>query len=340
MRDLFLTLLLAGLALPSAQAQLGLVLPTENTALLENRPEAYFQFVDRSFEGEKTTPWEGGQFGFVRDPRRIGSAIAYARFHEGLDVKPLRRDARGDPLDEVRAIIPGQVAHVTETAGQSNYGRYIVIRHDLADAGPFYSLYAHLRESRVAIGQTVKAGQAIGLMGYTGAGIDQRRAHVHVELNMLLSSQFEAWHNANFNTPNPHGIHNGLNLIGVDLQALYLACWKKPSLSLVDFVRQTEPAFRLRIPGTARMELLERHPWLLKGNPTRKASWEVTFSSWGLPLAVETSPSSVTDPVVSWVKESGLPHYLTTRGLITGSGGKCVITAEGMRFARLVCGLP
>jgi murein DD-endopeptidase MepM/ murein hydrolase activator NlpD len=338
MKALFLPLLLA--LTPLVRGQTGLVLPTENTALLEKQPAGYFQFVDRTFEGEKTTPWEGGQFGFVRDPRRIGGAIAYARFHEGLDVKPLRRDAKGDPLDEVRAIAAGQVVYVTASAGLSNYGRYIVVRHDFASAGAFYSLYAHLREARVQAGDAVKAGQGIGLMGYTGAGIDQRRAHLHVELNMLLSSDFDAWHQASFSTPNHHGIYNGINLLGVDLQGLFLANAKNPQLSIPEFVRGGEAAFRVRVSGTAKIELAGRHPWLLNGKTSRGTSWEVTFTRWGFPMAVEASSSGVAEPMLTWVKDSGVPHYLHTRGLVTGSGSTGKLTAEGLRFIRLVCGLP
>jgi hypothetical protein len=338
MKALILPLVLAfGTA---AKGQLGLVLPTENTALLEKRPESYFQFVDRNFEGSTTTPWEGGQFGFVRDPRRIGGAIAYARFHEGLDVKPMRRDAKGDPLDEVRAIAAGQVVYVTASAGLSNYGRYIVVRHDFDGAGAFYSLYAHLREARVQAGDKVGAGQAIGLMGYTGAGIDQRRAHLHVELNMLLSSEFETWHDAGFSTPNSHGLYNGMNLIGLDLQSLYWSAAKKPVLGLKEFIGGMEPAFRVRVPASAKMEIASRHPWLLRGASGGGSAWEVTFTRWGFPLAIEASATSATDPAVSWVRENGLPQHLNTRGLVTGSGASAKLTAEGLRFIRLACGLP
>lgn len=323
-----------------AKGQLGLVLPTENTALLEKRPESYFQFVDRNFEGSTTTPWEGGQFGFVRDPRRIGGGIAYARFHEGLDVKPVRRDAKGDPLDEVRAIAAGQVVYVTASAGLSNYGRYIVVRHDFKEAGLFFSLYAHLKEARVKAGDEVKAGQGIASMGYTGAGIDQRRAHLHVELNMLLSSDFGTWHDGGFSSPNGHGNYNGMNLIGLDLQSLFMAAAKKPGLRLTEFIQGMEPAFRVRVPAGARMEIAVRHPWLVRGKAAGPASWEVTFTRWGFPLAVEASATAVTDPAVTWVRENGLPHHLNTRGLVSGSGSSGKLTADGLRFIRLACGLP
>ncbi len=323
----------------NAQAQTTpLLLPTNNHALFE-KPAEFFQFVDRNFEGEKTTPWEGGQFGFVRDPRRFGSSLAYARFHEGLDIKPLQRDAKGNPQDEVCAIADGEVVYAAASAGLSNYGRYIVVKHDWGQ-GPFCSLYAHLSSAKVAAGQKVKAGTVLGILGYTGSGIDQRRAHVHVELNLFLSSRFEEWHAASFATPNHHGIYNGLNLIGLDLQALYLAQQKNPAITAAGAVRATETGYRVGIPGEATMEIVKNYPWLLDdtaaaGKPT---SWEVTFSRWGLPLAVKASTASVLAPTVIWVKDAGIPHYTHTRGCVTGSGKTGKLTTEGLRFVKLVCG--
>jgi hypothetical protein len=325
------------IVLPSTQAQ-NLLLPTDNRALFE-QPDAFFQFVDRNFEGAQTTPWEGGQFGFVRDPRRIGQSIAYARFHEGLDIKPLRRDAQGNPQDEVRSIADGLVAYVTAASNLSNYGRYVVVRHDWGQ-GSFYSLYAHLREAHVTAGHMVKAGASLGTLGYTGSGIDQRRAHVHVELNLFLSSRFDEWHAAGFATPNHHGVFNGMNLLGLDLQALYLAQQKDPAITPAGAVRATESGYRVAVPGDATMEIVKNYPWLVDGGlPAGKpVSWEVTFSRWGLPLAVKASSTAVSQPFVTWVKDAGIPHYLHTRGCVTGSGSTGKLTTEGLRFVKLVCG--
>jgi hypothetical protein len=256
-----------------------------------------------------------------------------------MDVKPLRRDAKGDPLDEVRAIADGVVEYVTASAGLSNYGRYLVVRHDFRGAGPFYSLYAHLREAGVVAGEKVKAGQGIGRMGYTGAGIDQRRAHLHVELNLLLSSQFEAWHSANFTTPNKHGLFNGINMIGLDLQSLFLAQRKDAGLSLPAFFASVQPGFRVRVPGWAAMEFLRSHPWMLTGAAKAGGGWDVSFSPWGLPLRVEKTDEEVPAPVLSWVRDTGVPHHHPTRGLVTGSGASGQLTAEGLRFVKLLCGL-
>lgn len=328
---------------PSAHAQvkrLDLVLPTDNHALLEGRPEDFYQFIDRTVGGVQTTPWEGGQFGFVRDPKRLRTGeTLYARFHEGLDIKPVHRDAREEPLDEVRSIAPGVVVHSALESGRSNYGRYVVVRHDWG-YGPFCSLYAHLREIRVAVGTKVEDGGVLGIMGYTGTGIDRRRAHTHVELNVFLSSRFEAWHDQQFKTPNFNGNYNGMNLIGMNLAGLFLELKNNPATSAAEFVTKTEPFYRVAVPGSAPMEILKNYPWLChdalpEGVPP---SWEITFSSWGLPVNVKPGAQKVAQPVLLWVKPSTMPYYYQTHSCVAGSGDKPVLSAEGAAFARLVSG--
>lgn len=328
---LFLSFLLAALPLHA----LDLKLPTENGALLVNDGPGYFQFVDRDFEGVKSTPWQGGQFGFVRDARRVGQRIAYARFHEGLDVKPVRRDPGGEPLDEVHPILPGSVVYVTAAAGLSNYGRYIVVRHDLPD-GTFYSLYAHLASASVMPREQVTHETVLGRMGYTGAGIDRRRAHLHVELNMMLNPEFESWFGQHYRSPNHHGIYNGMNLLGLDLQALYKAHQHNPSVTLQEFVRSSEAWFELTVPASAPMDFLKRHPWLNPLPSVPAQAWKIRCTRWGFPISVTASPTPVSQPVVSWVKEDPVPHYYNTRGLVSNSGQ---ITVSGMQFAKLLTGL-
>ena len=325
----------------SAQIQrLDLRLPTDNRALLEDRPEDFYQFIDRTVDGVATTPWEGGQFGYVRDPKKLTTGeTLYARFHEGLDIKPVNRDARGEPLDEVRAIAPGEVVHAMAQPGRSNYGRYVVVRHDWG-YGPFCSLYAHLREVKVIAGDKVPAGGVLGIMGYSGTGIDRRRAHTHLELNLFLSSRFESWHNGQFKTPNLNGLYNGINLVGLDIAGLYLALRKNPATSAAEFVTKTEAFWRAAVPGTAPMEILKTYPWLcheaLPAAPP--PSWEITFSAWGLPVSVKPGAQKVAQPTLLWVKPSTMPYYYQTHSCVAGVGDKPVLSAEGAAFARLVSG--
>ncbi len=337
-----LSLLMIASLLPQAGRALDLVLPTDNKALLEGHPEDFYQFVDRTTpDGQKITPWEGGQFGFVRDAVKLktGESV-FTRFHEGLDIKPVHRDAKDEPTDEVRSMAAGEVVHTSMSAGQSNYGKYVVIRHDWGE-GPFCSLYAHLSEIKCTEGQKVEPGTVIAIMGHTGAGIDRRRAHTHTELNMFLSSRFAELHDRAGPSPNFHGNWNGLNLTGLDLGALYLEHVKNPNLSVAEFVKKTEPYFRVAVPGTAEMEIVKNYPWLCPGGvpASNPPSWQVTFSAWGLPLKAEPGTAPVEVVQVVWVKPSSIPHFYQSHHYLNGVGDSAKLTKDGEAYLRLACGL-
>src|SRR6266576_6411044 len=149
---------------------LDLALPTDNDALFSGGGPAFYQSIERDYKGVKSTPWEGGQYGFVRDPVETPEGIVYTRFHEGIDIRPLQRDARGEPLDQVRAIADGKVVHTSLVPGYSNYGKYVVIEHHW-DGSNYDSLYGLLSSIAVQSGEMVKRGQRIAGMGYTGTGL-------------------------------------------------------------------------------------------------------------------------------------------------------------------------
>src|SRR5438105_13448575 len=150
---------------------LDLVLPTDNDAIFSGGGSAFYQYIERDYRGVKSTPWEGGQYGFVRDPKDTAAGVVYTRFHEGIDIRCLHRDANGEPLDEVRAVADGKVAHVNVVPGYSNRGKYVVIEHPWAGAN-YYSLYGHLSSIAVQPDEPVRRAQRIGVMGYTGTGIN------------------------------------------------------------------------------------------------------------------------------------------------------------------------
>src|SRR5262245_30842198 len=104
---------------PPPAPAMSLVLPTDNDALFRNDGPAFYMFVDRDFEKQKSTPWEGGQFGFVRGPVRLGANVIQMHFHEGIDIAPVKRDAAGEPVDEVRSISNGEVVHASTSPGAS-----------------------------------------------------------------------------------------------------------------------------------------------------------------------------------------------------------------------------
>src|SRR4030095_3363487 len=97
------------LASHSIAAAIDLTFPTRNRALLQGDGEGFYMFIDRDFQGEKSTPRQGGQYGYARDPPGTSGGVVYPRFHEGADIKPLERSSDGEPLDIVTAAGAGRV---------------------------------------------------------------------------------------------------------------------------------------------------------------------------------------------------------------------------------------
>lgn len=316
---------------------LDLVLPTDNDALFSGGGAAFYQHIERNYKGVKSTPWEGGQYGFVRDPTDTAGGVVYTRFHEGIDIRPLHRDAHGEPLDEVRAIADGKVVHVNPVPGYSNYGKYIVIEHHW-NGSNYYSLYGHLSSIAVQPGEPVKRGQQIAMMGYTGTGLNRERAHLHLELNLMLSHQFEAWYNTFFrNDPNHNGIYNGMNLIGLDIARLYLALRKNPSLTIPEFLKREETFYKVTLPKSRHFELPKFYPWMLTtGSPNEKSSLEVSFAQSGVPLRIEPNDKSVTQPELSYVKNRSVNYSYLTRDMVSGHGTNAHLTDYGRQLMRLL----
>jgi hypothetical protein len=107
-------------------------------------------------------------------------------------------------------------------------------------------------------------------MGYTGTGLNRERAHLHLELNLILSREFESWYNAFFrNDPNHNGIYNGMNLAGLDIARLYLALHKNPSLTIPEFLGREETFYKVTVPKSRHFELARLYPWMLTEDRTK-----------------------------------------------------------------------
>jgi len=112
---------------------------------------------------QTTVPLESG---------RITSPFGFRRYriHKGVDIGLHRGDS-------IRAAFPGKVARVRYE--RRGYGRYIVIEHE--NCGITRTVYAHLSKQLVKVGQTVKAGEVIGLGGSTGRSTGP---HLHFEMRI------------------------------------------------------------------------------------------------------------------------------------------------------------
>jgi murein DD-endopeptidase MepM/ murein hydrolase activator NlpD len=319
------------------QPTVDLALPTDNDALFHGGGSDFYQYIERDYNGAKSTPWEGGQYGFVRDPEQTSTGIVYTRFHEGIDIKPVHRDENGEPLDEIRAIADGKVVHTALVPGYSNYGKYVVIEHHFGGS-PYYSLYGHLSKIDVHPGDTVHRGQHIAVMGYTGVGINRERAHVHLELNLIMTHKFQEWYDATHpkNDPNHHGLYNGINLCGLNIARLYLALQEKPSLTIPQFLRDEEVFYKVVFPNSKRFELPKLYPWMVSGSAKEPRSWTVSFARSSLPLRIEPSDRKVKFPEIVYVKPSRLDAHYLTNDIATGPTAHPQLTRYGLQMMRML----
>jgi len=248
----------------------------------ENPPSDFLPLEDLLQATESGDPASGG-FGCVRNDGD--------RFHEAVDLRSFEKDQRGEALDAILAAFDGEISYVNPEAGKSSFGRYIVIEH-FEDGLHYYSLYAHLSRIQpgISTGVAVHAGQRIGTMGRSATYVIPReRAHLHFEVCLQLSNDFQDWYDwKDFDSKNDHGNWNGMNLVGLDSQAL-LNYFNEhaESGSVIDFLIQQPVAFSVMVSTTRIPYLLERSPSLLMGNwpQHRVAGWRIEFTGYGIPVS-------------------------------------------------------
>ena len=334
MSKLFWALVVGGLAsLPLAGQRLSLQLPTANDALFRGDLAGFYMPTNLTDK-----PPESGSWGFVRNVRQFPQGRVYTRFHEGLDIRPMTRNASGIPTDRVKAIANGIVAHVNPTASRSNYGKYVVVQHDFG-YGPFCSLYAHLASTAVEIGQRVSAGSVLGVLGSTGSGLNNSRAHVHLEFNIMMSDRFDDWMVNYMGGASPHGNYNGINLSGIDLADIYLKLRKDPQFNFKKHLHSLPQHYRITVPRTTQgpLPIVRRYRWMGFGNHDKPSkSWEMAFTRSGFLVGVAPSNREVSKPTVTYVRSTSIDHKYYTIGRLTGTGSTATLTASGERFVALV----
>ncbi len=339
---------------PAPPPLLHFQLPTTNQGLYTNQNELFFMYVKRTNAAKQESKvWQGGQYGFVRDPMMAkDGSIHFTHFHEGMDVAPMIRDVKGEPQDEVRAMADGTVVYANTQAGKSNYGNYVMIEHATED-GPFYSLCAHFREVKVTRGMKVRAGDLLGIMGHTGAGIDRERAHTHVELNFLLNPRAAPWNAPPEPIPAPipaiaskptlkpalpGPILNGTNLVGLNIAEWLRVHHAEPATRLADFIRREAAYFKVRVPNRGtELEITQRYPWLREPGAAGLA-WEISIGGSGVPLKIAPLAEKVDFPVVSWVQPFIGSHGWNSRGMLSGSGPTATLSTPGLAYLKLLLG--
>ncbi|HEX9783682.1 MAG TPA: M23 family metallopeptidase [Opitutaceae bacterium] len=251
--------------------------PTPNKAFAEGRP--YGDYIQPTVSGLI----ESGMFGCVRNSR--------LQFHEGLDLKPIERDGRGETADPVFAVLPGVVRHTSTKSGLSSYGRYVVVEHG-GQRPEFITLYAHLLSISpgARAGAAVEAGQTLGIMGRSAAGysIPRERAHLHVEAGVWLSEKFQQWyHGRKFGSKNDHGVFNGMNIVGFDYLDFVERLRARQVRDASEYLARLPTALTVLVRSAFTPDFVRRYPELVDGGPPEAgvAGWEIDFTWFGLPKA-------------------------------------------------------
>jgi murein DD-endopeptidase MepM/ murein hydrolase activator NlpD len=343
------------------QSRLNIGLPTANQLLFVAGGEnGFFQPI------EPQRP-DSGKYGCVRIGR---SGEDGSGFHEGIDIRCLQRDRRGEPTDAVVAIADGTVVYVNPLSGASNYGIYIVVKHRWHDA-ELYSLYAHLSAvaARINPGASVHKGQPLGTMGRTSTdfrgGIPKERAHVHLEIDVLTNPHFAAWALRRNKKPIEHGVFNGNNLLGLDAAAFLVAAHADPQFSVQRFLDAQPPAFTVYFDARDPFPFLIQNPWLfriprddgslntdesLMAIPPPTVAFQVTFDHTGFPLRVIPRKSTELSEeqqraviqqrfLLAGVNEAELERR-NCRGLVRKDGASWRLTTKGNDLMELLCFSP
>ena len=274
MRVLSLILcIFACLSLTKAHAA-GLVWPTPNRAFQNGEPIK--AFIQPTASGKE----KSGLFGCVRNNGH--------RFHEGMDLYPIARDKRGEPLDSVYAVLPGRVAYINKVSGHSSYGRYVVIEHD-QESPMFHTLYAHLAsiDTAISVGSRVESGTVIGIMGRSAATpMPRSRAHLHFEIGFRLTNQFQSWYDRQkFGSKNRHGNWNGMNLVSINPLDFYQTVRSGKVSTVYEYLRKLPTYGRIRVHTSNIPDFVKRYPALVT-RPYQHSSviaWDIAFSKYGVP---------------------------------------------------------
>lgn len=276
-RRLGIALLWCGIVSGAKAQELELVWPTPSTAWADGKPRS--TYLQHAGSGDP----ESGAFGGVRS--------GGTQFHEGIDIPPVARDRRGEARDEIFAAMAGVVRYINPTAGDSSYGRYVVLEHPDFAPGVF-TLYAHLARVSPGLraGQRVAAGATLGIMGHSSGGysIPRSRAHLHFEVGVALTTKFQAWYDRQrFGSKNEHGMWNGMNLLGIDPLDLFNQWRARRVTTLLEYFQRLQPVVTVRIATLRRPDFVERYPALLtKPLPLGPvAGWEIQFNWSGVPFA-------------------------------------------------------
>ncbi|MDG0964387.1 MAG: M23 family metallopeptidase [Opitutales bacterium] len=328
---LFLVLTLQAYA--EIPPQFKLSWPTPNPAFA--RGLGYSTFLQKTGPDKAIT---SGAFGCVRNN-------GY-KFHEGLDLYPVRRDKKGRAEDSIFAAMDGRVSYLNPTASYSAYGKYIVLEHtELTPA--LYSLYAHLDtiSTNLKIGSEVSIAQVIGKMGNSSSGyrIPLERSHLHFEIGLRLTNQFQGWYNRKkFQSKNRHGNFSGFNLVGLDPMLFYSNYKKKIFTTPKAFLESLPVTVKVRVKTNKTPDFAIRYPSLASPRITSGSNgWDVSFGPYGIPIRLEPVNKNISsqEKQIQIIQIDSNLQKKPCRKLTTQKGSQFFATPQLQTYIELLFGI-
>jgi len=283
---------------------------------------------------------ESAFYGSVRTVQ-IGKRL-FSSFHEGVDIAPLKRDKAGRPQDAVFSAADGEVVYLNRIAGNSNYGKYIVLAHG-DGPGRLYTLYAHLHRIAPALRTGLKIGQGmdLGMMGFTSTDhILPDHGHLHFETGLMLNARFQQWFKRQKLSPD-HGNYSGWNLIGIDPLSVYE--WQEENgreYDLFAALHAMPPAFEIVLKTPHQLDFFRRYPKLWQDAEFKAGAMVIACSENGLPLIGRLASKDETYELGrrnNFVRRVD-PSILGRNGcrLVVNENGKWRLGSEGKKWLAML----
>ena len=303
--------------------------PTPNPSFAQGL--GYSSFIQKTGPDKE---FSSGAFGCVRNN-------GY-KFHEGVDLFPIKRTSGGQAEDKIFASISGVVHYINRIASHSAYGKYIVIEHPQLSLS-IYSLYAHLSEieSKLKVGSSIQVANPIGKMGNTSSfRIPLSRSHLHFEIGLRLSNDFQSWFDKrNFKTPNRHKNYSGFNLVGIDPLPFFAEYQKKSFSTVLEYFKTLPVRAKVKIRSNKVPDFVERYPSLCPNFKKEFSSWDCSFGPYGIPLRLESSLKlKPEDPKIKFVSLDLGNDLKPCRKLAIKKGDSFVPTEQFQTYLDLLFG--
>jgi len=250
------------------------------------------------------------------------------RWHNGVDIAPVKKDRNGKALDVVDAMADGVVVYVNRAAGDSEYGNHVIVQHE-DPIGLVYTLYAHLASipGNIQRDVPVKAGAQIGVIGNTSSQkIHLSRSHLHIEFNLMLNRRFDAWYRARKFTPD-RGRHHGWNLVGVDPVEIFVFMNSRANATFADFIQTIPAGFEILVANTSGrpMNYFDNYPALWKGAYPYSGATALRVAASGLILSGRAATDEETERLA---QNRNAPVILTVDEKVLGRNGYRIIAKD------------